>query len=238
MNKISLDSLLDIDIWLDIAYCSQKFSILMETDKEKMRNLVVLKKYMKHRGYVLDKEDGLNLILAIYNLLGEKNYRKAYFYEQICALKDIGVKKLAFMPMGFPKNIIGLTDLKKNCNSIIVKGAYTNGVFNVREWGSDGYQKYSMINLEDANYVIVKTMDREANCVVDVVAYVKDFNGKYPSFRWLKKFKQANLCLNSDELYYQKYGFVNKNMISCKKQLVLKRGKQKKSNQYYYDCCK
>ena len=145
MNKISLDSLLDIDIWLDIAYCSQKFSILMETDKEKMRNLLVLKKYMKHRGYVLDKEDGLNLILAIYNLLGEKNYRKAYFYEQICALKDIGVKKLAFMPMGFPKNIIGLTDLKKNCNSIIVKGAYTNGVFNVREWGSDGYQKYSMI---------------------------------------------------------------------------------------------
>ena len=174
MNNFVLDKLLSINIWESIALFVQRFNISNGSEKEKEKNLVSLVKYLKQKGYTLSKEEGYYLINAIYNINCEINYKKAYFYEQICALKDLGVNKIAFVPK--LKNIINLTD--KNNKSSILKSAYTNGIFNIRKWESNGFKYYSIINLEDANYVIVKVMDIDENKLVRVEAYLKDFNGE------------------------------------------------------------
>ena len=135
--------------------------------------------------------------------------------------------------MFFIKNVIKLTD--KNKKTSILKSAFTNGIFNIRKWENDGYKYYSIINLEDANYVIVKIMDIEENRLVNVKAYLKDFNGIYPNKSVIKKFKQSKLLKIKEELYREKYNLFNRDEISCKNNMNLKLGKKQKNNQYYYE---
>lgn len=233
MNNLELNKLVSINLWLSIADYVQKLNISNGSVKEKEKNLMSLIKFLEKKEYVVKKEEVVSLIDAIYNLNCNYNYKKAYFYEQICSLKDLKVDEIAFMPNDFIKNVIKLTD--KNKKTSILKSAFTNGIFNIRKWENDGYKYYSIINLEDANYVIVKIMDIEENRLVNVKAYLKDFNGIYPNKSVIKKFKQSKLLKIKEELYREKYNLFNRDEISCKNNMNLKLGKKQKNNQYYYE---
>lgn len=233
MNKLVLDKLLPINLWINIADFVQKLNISNGSEKEKEKNIISLIKFLKQKGYVISKEEASSLINAIYSINCDNNYKKAYFYEQIIALKDLNVKNISFMPNNFLKNIIKLTD--KNKKSSMLKSAYTNGIFNIRKWDNDGYKYYSIINLEDANYCIIKTIDIDENKLVNVEAYLKDFNGEYPNVKIIRKFKQAKLLKIKKNLYKEKYVLINRDEISCKKNMNLKLGKKQKNNQYYYE---
>lgn len=232
-KMMKLYNLLPIDVWLGIALCVQKFSINNASDNEKLKNYKMLEKYLQQKSIEFDSESLSSLIDNIYNLECDTNYKKAYFMEQICALKDIGVLSLAYMPNNFLKNVIKLTD--KNEKSIILKSAYTNGTFNIRKWEDIGYKYYSILNLEQANYVIIKTMYIDENRLAKVEAYLKDFNGYYPDKKEIKRFKQASLLKRKKNLYQEKYNLLSRDKISCKSKMELKLGKKQKNNQYYYE---
>ncbi len=231
MNKLVLDKLVSINIWVNIAEFVQKLNISNGSEKEK--NIISLIKFLKQKGYIISKEEALSLINAIYNINCDNNYKKAYFYEQIIALKDLNVKNISFMPNNYLKNIIKLTD--KNKKSTILKSAYTNGIFNIRKWEDRGFKYYSIINLENANYCIIKIMDVDENRLVNVDAYLRDFNGEYPNIKAIRKFNQAKLLKIKKNLYKEKYALINRDEISCKKNMNLKLRNNQKNNQYYYE---
>ena len=231
MNELKLRDLLPIEIWIKIAECVQKFNISSGNDKEKEKNYNSLNKFLNQRGYNLNKEEGLRLINAIYNLDCDINYKKAYFYEQIITLKDLKVNNISFNDN--IKNIIKLTD--KNKKSILQRSAYTDGIFNVRKWEDNGFKYYSILNLEDYNYIIIKTIFIDENRLDRVDIYLKDFNGNYPAKKEIIRFKQAKLLKIKKKLYKEKYDLFNRDEISCKQNMNLKLGKKQKNNQYYYE---
>lgn len=232
MNNL-LDKLLPISLWVSVADYVQRLNIFNGSNKEKEKNIKTIINFLKQKGYSISKEEGLSLINAIYNINCDANYKKAYFYEQIIALKDLKVNKIAFMPNNYLKNIIKLTE--KNSKTTILKSAYTDGVFNIRKWEDNGYKYYSIINLENANYCIIKIMDFDENKLINVDAYLKNFNGEYPNKKEIKRFKQAKLLELKNNLYQEKYNLFNRDEISCKKNLNLNLGKKQKNNQYYYE---
>ena len=225
--------LIPIDKWFQIALCVQKFNINNNSENERIKNFIILDKFLKQKDYIINKDIELSLLENIYNLNCDINYKKAYFMEQISALKDIGVNNIAFIPNNYLKNIINLTD--KNNKTTILKSAFTNGVFNIRKWEDNGFKYYSIINLENANYVIIKTMYVDENRLANVDAYLYDFNGNYPDKKEIRKFKQAKLLKYKKDLYIQKYEMLDRNSISCKNDMKLKLGKKQKNNQYYYE---
>ena len=206
MNKVMLNKLIPIKVWILIAECVQKFNIYNGNEKEKEKNLITLIKFLKQKNYNLDKKDGKLIINAIYDINCDNNYIK---------------------------NIINLTD--KNTKTTILKSAFTDGNFNIRKWESNGYKYYSIINLESANYVIIKTMYIDENRLVNVEAYLKDFNGNYPNKSEIRKFRQAKLLKVKEDLYKEKFDVLNRDEISCKTKMNLKLGKKQKKNQYYYE---
>ena len=52
-----------------------------------------------------------------------------------------------------------------------------------------GIEKYSILNLDFATFVIIKVMFKDENRLDDVYAYLKNFNGRYPSIKEIRKFK-------------------------------------------------
>ena len=96
MNNLVLDKLLPINFRLLVADFVQKLNIFNGNEKEKNKNLIAIINFFKQKGYILTKEEGLSLINAIYNINCDNNYKKAYFYEQINALKDLSVNNIFF----------------------------------------------------------------------------------------------------------------------------------------------
>ena len=68
MNKLNFNNKLPINLWLSIAECVQKFNVSNGSEKEKEKNSISLIKFLKQKGYNLEKEEALKLINAIYNI--------------------------------------------------------------------------------------------------------------------------------------------------------------------------
>ncbi len=231
MTNLQLQKLQPIEIWEKIALGVQKFCISNNSDLEKEKNYEIFTKYLNNKNWCLSKEITYQLINDIYNLNCDINYQKAFFLEQIYALKDIKVSKIAYEPFNFPKNIINLSSNK----AIYFKSAYTDGIFNIREWEKYGIEKYSILNLDLSTFVIIKVMFKDENRLDDVYAYLKNFNGRYPSIKEIRKFKQASLIEIEKLLYQQKFEEIDRNSISCKEKMKLCLGKKQRNNQYYYE---
>ena len=231
---IELSKLQPIDIWLNIAFAVQKFNIDNHSDFEKIKNVNVLRSFLANKGYIISNEIASKLVEDIYNLNTNPSYQKAYFLEQIYTLKDIKVSKIAYQPYTFSKNVINLTNTKANKKSIYITTAYTDGTFNIRKWHNYGFDKLSLINLENSSFVIKKIMLKDENRLLDVYAYLKNFNGDYPSLKEIRKFKQAKLITIESQLFKEKYEIANRTNTSCREELRLCLGKKQKHGQYYY----
>ena len=233
MKQFDFGKLQPIDFWLSLAHFVQKLNI-SDNNFFDNSNYESLANYFKKLDYQIPEETIMSILNDINAINSSYNYKKAYFLEQIYALYDLNVSKIAYLPNNFPQNVIGLTNTKLNKKSVCLTIAYTDGNFKMRKWDDFGFNKYSIIDLQDASYIIIKDVDKEENYIFNTFAYLKNFNGDFPSLSEMRKFKQAKLNSIKNNLYVEKYKTIERDNISCKDKLVLSLGKNKKHNQYYY----
>lgn len=234
--------------WKKIAYLIQRLDITKKEDTtEFLENLKKLRKLLEEgKINMTDNEVYLSSLLhAIYNGNCPIEYKKAYFYEKIYMLDELGIESIQFNPELLKKASIkeAFTCSQKE-DHYVINRCYTDGTFQLKS-NLENPTKYNysldLIGLNKAKYVltsIVKQKKEEKNSfeIVKSEIILANFNGEYPRKSELtgKITPEIKVPYQTIEPYMQPnmievFSVFYPNELECKKRLT-----KTKNGSYYY----
>lgn len=234
--------------WKKIAYLIQRLDITKKEDTtEFLENLKKLRKLLEEEKInITDNEIYLSSLLhAIYNGNCPIEYKKAYVYERIYILDELGIDLVQFNPELLKKaSIKKAFACSQKENHYVINRCYTDGTFQLKN-NLDNPTKYNynldLIGLTNAKYVltsIAKQKKEEKNSfeIVKSEIVLADFNGEYPRKSELtgKITPEIKVPYQTIEPYMQPsmievFPVFYPNELECKKRLT----KTKNGNYYY-----
>ena len=234
--------------WKKIAYLIQRLDITKKEDTtEFLENLKKLRKLLEEgKINITDNEIYLSSLLhAIYNGNCPIEYKKAYVYERIYMLDELGIESIQFNPELLKKASIkeAFTCSQKE-DHYVINRCYTDGTFQLKS-NLENPTKYNysldLIGLNKAKYVltsIVKQEKEEKNSfeIVKSEIILANFNGEYPRKSELtdKITPEIKVPYQTIEPYMQPnmievFPVFYPNELECKKRLT-----KTKTGSYYY----
>ncbi len=234
--------------WKKIAYLIQRLDITKKEDTtEFLENLKKLRKLLEEEKInITDNEIYLSSLLhAIYNGNCPIEYKKAYVYERIYILDELGIDLVQFNPELLKKaSIKKAFACSQKENHYVINRCYTDGTFQLKN-NLDNPTKYNynldLIGLTNAKYVltsIVKHEKEEKNSfeIVKSEIILADFNGEYPRKSELtdKITPEIKVPYQTIEPYMKPsmievFPIFYPNELECKKRLT-----KTKNGSYYY----
>lgn len=234
--------------WKKIAYLIQRLDITKKEDTtEFLENLKKLRKLLEEEKInITDNEIYLSSLLhAIYNGNCPIEYKKAYVYERIYILDELGIDLVQFNPELLKKaSIKKAFACSQKENHYVINRCYTDGTFQLKN-NLDNPTKYNynldLIGLTNAKYVltsIAKQKKEEKNSfeIVKSEIVLADFNGEYPRKSELtdKITPEIKVPYQTIEPYMKPsmievFPIFYPNELECKKRLT-----KTKNGSYYY----
>ena len=234
--------------WKKIAYLIQRLDITKKEDTtEFLENLKKLRKLLEEEKInITDNEIYLSSLLhAIYNGNCPIEYKKAYVYERIYILDELGIDLVQFNPELLKKaSIKKAFACSQKENHYVINRCYTDGTFQLKN-NLDNPTKYNynldLIGLTNAKYVltsIAKQKKEEKNSfeIVKSEIVLADFHGEYPRKSELtdKITPEIKVPYQTIEPYMKPsmievFPIFYPNELECKKRLT-----KTKNGSYYY----
>lgn len=244
MENLTLSQELSIETWKNIASKVQQLNLENYTETTFNKNLEILEQFLDHIGVnttsstnKIHEVTPSDLLQMIYKIKESIPKKKAVFYENIYALEELGIKTITLQPIPI-YNVVN--DISTSIGDpSYMKKCLTDGSFILAHDSSTSPTTYSMLDIEDAQFLLNISLVKSENKIhMDTAhAIIKNFGpiSHFPSKEEVMRFQYPKkMTVEQSLLEWEEYPRVKEVFDPFNKETSQFQKRFVKAKEYYY----